>query len=75
MHGYRYPQHELRSSRDRSKVIGYTQISISHQVSALMKLVSRGDTTVVDAYLTPILRRYVDHVASKLGSEENGPAA
>jgi 5-oxoprolinase (ATP-hydrolysing) len=46
--------------------IGFTQISISHQVSPLMKLVSRGDTTVVDAYLSPILRRYVDQVSSQL---------
>jgi len=72
MHGYRYPQHELAAA-EIARELGYTQISVSHQVSALMKLVSRGDTTVVDAYLTPILRRYVDRVASKLGSKENGP--
>src|SRR5262249_48321683 len=48
--------------------IGFSQISVSHQVSPLMKLVSRGDTTVVDAYLSPILRRYVDQVASEIGN-------
>src|SRR5438105_415219 len=47
--------------------IGFTQISVSHRVSPLMKLVGRGDTTVVDAYLSPILRRYVDQVAGELG--------
>src|SRR5207342_3032221 len=49
-----------------AKAIGFTQISISHEVSPLMKLVSRGDTTVVDAYLSPILRRYVDQVAAEM---------
>ena len=65
MHSYRYPQHELQVA-EIAKEIGFTQISISHQVSPLMKLVSRGDTTVVDAYLTPILRRYVERIASQL---------
>ena len=65
MHGYRYTQHELEVA-EIAREIGFTQISISHQVSPLMKLVSRGDTTVVDAYLTPILRRYVDRLASQL---------
>ena len=65
MHGYRYPQHELEVAQI-AKEVGFTQISISHQVSPLMKLVSRGDTTVVDAYLTPILRRYVDRLTSQL---------
>jgi 5-oxoprolinase (ATP-hydrolysing) len=51
-----------------AREIGFTQISISHEVSPLMKLVGRGDTTVVDAYLSPILRRYVDQVASELGA-------
>jgi 5-oxoprolinase (ATP-hydrolysing) len=65
MHGYRYPHHELQLAtivRD----LGFTQISLSHQVSPLMKLVSRGDTTVVDAYLSPILRRYIDSLAERL---------
>lgn len=65
MHSYRYPQHELQVAQI-AREVGFTQISISHQVSPLIKLVSRGDTTVVDAYLTPILRRYVDRVASQL---------
>ncbi|MEL6911991.1 MAG: hydantoinase/oxoprolinase family protein, partial [Cyanobacteria bacterium J06598_4] len=65
MHGYRYPQHELQVA-EIAQEIGFTQISISHQVSPLMKLVSRGDTTVVDAYLTPILRRYVDRLSDCL---------
>ncbi|MEO0849748.1 MAG: hydantoinase/oxoprolinase N-terminal domain-containing protein, partial [Cyanobacteria bacterium J06648_1] len=64
MHGYRYPQHELQVA-EIAQEIGFTQISISHQVSPLMKLVSRGDTTVVDAYLTPILRRYVDRLSDR----------
>ncbi|URD49906.1 hydantoinase/oxoprolinase N-terminal domain-containing protein [Chroococcidiopsis sp. CCNUC1] len=66
MHGYRYPHHEQQVAAVARK-IGFTQISVSHEVSPLMKLVSRGDTTVVDAYLSPILRRYVDRVASQLG--------
>ncbi|MBW4508000.1 MAG: hydantoinase/oxoprolinase family protein [Scytonematopsis contorta HA4267-MV1] len=65
MHSYRYPRHEQQVA-ELAQEIGFTQISVSHQVSPLMKLVSRGDTTVVDAYLTPILRRYVNQVASQL---------
>ncbi|KOP28161.1 hydantoinase [Hapalosiphon sp. MRB220] len=65
MHGDRYPNHEQQVAQIAEE-IGLTQISVSHQVSPLMKLVSRGDTTVVDAYLTPILRRYVNQVASQL---------
>ena len=66
LHGYRYPEHEKRAA-ELARQIGFTQISVSHQVSPLMKLVGRGDTTVVDAYLSPILRRYVDRVAGELG--------
>ncbi|HRK96264.1 MAG TPA: hydantoinase/oxoprolinase N-terminal domain-containing protein, partial [Rhodospirillales bacterium] len=66
MHGYRHPAHERRLA-DIASDIGFTQVSVSHAVSPLMKLVSRGDTTVVDAYLSPILRRYVDAVAGTLG--------
>jgi 5-oxoprolinase (ATP-hydrolysing) len=62
MHGYRYMDHE-RAAEGIARRIGFTQISVSHRVSPLMKLVPRGDTTVVDAYLSPILRRYVDGVA------------
>ncbi len=66
MHSYRYPAHERRIAA-LARAIGYTQISTSHEVSPLMKMVSRGDTTVVDAYLSPILQRYVDRVAGALG--------
>ncbi len=66
MHGYRYPAHE-RAVAEVARAIGFTQVSVSHEVSPLMKLVSRGDTTVVDAYLSPILRRYIDGVADELG--------
>ena len=66
MHGYRYTAHE-RTLKELAQEIGFTQISVSHEVSPLMKLVSRGDTTVVDAYLSPILRHYVQRVESELG--------
>ncbi|OON63095.1 5-oxoprolinase [Massilia sp. KIM] len=65
MHGYRHTAHEAAVARI-AREIGYTQVSVSHQVSPMMKLVARGDTTVVDAYLSPILRRYVDQVAGEL---------
>ncbi|WP_374586012.1 hydantoinase B/oxoprolinase family protein [Pseudoduganella sp.] len=65
MHGYRYTAHEAALAAI-ARDIGYTQVSVSHQVSPMMKLVARGDTTVVDAYLSPILRRYVDQVAAEL---------
>src|SRR5665213_1000611 len=65
MHGYRYPAHE-RAVAELAREIGFAQVSVSHRVSPLMKLVSRGDTTVVDAYLSPILRRYVDEIAAAL---------
>jgi 5-oxoprolinase (ATP-hydrolysing) len=67
MHSYRYPAHETEIATI-AKEIGLTQVSVSHKVSPLMKLVSRGDTTVVDAYLSPILRRYVEQVSSQLVS-------
>ncbi len=66
MHGYRNPLHEQLVA-DIARETGFTQISISNTVSPLMKLVSRGDTTVVDAYLSPILRRYVEQIAAQLG--------
>ncbi|GEM21487.1 5-oxoprolinase [Nitrosococcus oceani] len=66
LHGYRYHEHERRVA-ELARKIGYTQISLSQEASPSMKLVGRGDTTVVDAYLSPILRRYVDHVSSELG--------
>lgn len=65
MHGYRYPAHEVAAAK-LARELGFTQVSVSHEVSPLMKLVSRGDTTVVDAYLSPILRRYVEQVASEM---------
>jgi 5-oxoprolinase (ATP-hydrolysing) len=65
MHGYRFTQHEATAAR-LAREIGFTQVSASHETSPLMKLVSRGDTTVVDAYLSPILRRYVDQVAAEM---------
>ena len=65
MHGYRYPEHERRLAA-LAREAGFAQISVSHAVSPLMKLVSRGDTTVADAYLSPLLRRYVDRVSAEL---------
>jgi len=65
MHGYRYPEHEQVAAR-LARECGFNQVSVSHEVSPLMKLVARGDTTVVDAYLTPVLRRYVDRFRSEL---------
>ncbi len=65
MHGYRYTAHEVTAARI-AREVGFEQISVSHQTSPMMKFVSRGDTTVVDAYLSPILSRYVSQVASEL---------
>ncbi len=65
MHAYRYPQHEQRIGAI-ARAIGYTQVSLSDEISPLMKLVGRGDTTVADAYLSPLLRRYIDSVAAQL---------
>ncbi len=73
MHGYRHRQHETRLGA-LCRDIGFTQVSLSHEASPLIKLVARGDTTVVDAYLSPILRRYVDRVADEIGiGTEAGP--
>ncbi|MFJ5111674.1 hydantoinase B/oxoprolinase family protein [Streptomyces sp. NPDC088551] len=65
MHGYRHPAHESAVA-GAARAAGFTQVSCSHEVSPLIKLVPRGDTTVVDAYLSPILRRYVDEIAREL---------
>jgi len=65
MHGWRHTAHEQRAAA-LAREAGFTQVSVSHEVSPMMKLVSRGDTTVVDAYLSPILRRYVDRVAAQM---------
>ena len=71
MHGYRFPDHETALGA-LAEEIGFTQVSLSHRTSPLIKLVGRGDTTVVDAYLSPILRRYVDRVAGALGAQDGG---
>lgn len=71
MHGYRFTDHEVALGKI-AKQIGFTQVSLSHRVSPLIKLVSRGDTAVVDAYLSPILRRYVDQVAKALNAASGG---
>ena len=65
MHAWKYPEHEQRLA-ELARQAGFTQVSASHAVSPLLRLVPRGDTTVVDAYLSPILRRYVDQVAREL---------
>ncbi len=65
MHGWRFTAHEMAAAR-LAREAGFEQVSASHEVSPLMKLVSRGDTAVVDAYLSPILRRYVDRVAAQM---------
>jgi 5-oxoprolinase (ATP-hydrolysing) len=63
MHGYRFPDHERRLAA-LARQIGFAQVSVSHEVSPLIRWVARADTTVVDAYLSPVLRRYVDRVAA-----------
>src|SRR3954453_23088024 len=71
MHAYRYPAHEQRVAA-LARDMGFAQVSVSHEVSPLIKLVGRGDTTVVDAYLSPILRRYVAQVDSQLDARNSG---
>ena len=71
MHGYRYPDHEQKVAA-MARSVGFSQVSVSHTVSPLMKLISRGDTTVVDAYLSPILRRYVEQVSGELTGGAEG---
>ena len=68
MHAYRYPAHEQRVAA-LAREIGFPQVSVSHEISPLIKLVGRGDTTVVDAYLSPILRQYVGQVARDLSAK------
>src|SRR3954463_15042200 len=67
MHAYRYPDHEAQVAA-LARDMGFAQVSVSHEVSPLIKLVGRGDTTVVDAYLSPILRRYVAQVADEMSA-------
>ncbi len=71
MHGYRYTDHEVQLG-EIARELGFSQVSLSHQASPLIKLVSRGDTAVVDAYLSPILRRYVEQVADALNAANGG---
>lgn len=71
IHGYKYPQHE-QCVHELATRVGFTQISTTHTTSPLIKLVSRGSTTVVDAYLSPILRRYVQQVEDALKESKNG---
>ncbi len=68
MHGYRYPAHEQALARI-ARQIGFTQISVSHEVAPLIKLVGRGDTVLADAYLSPVLRAYVDGLGDALGED------
>ena len=71
VHGYRHRAHEARAA-ELAAAAGFAQVSVSHRVSPLMKMVCRGDTTVVDAYLTPILRRYIDRVAAAFEGDMTG---
>ncbi|WP_297103057.1 hydantoinase B/oxoprolinase family protein [uncultured Devosia sp.] len=71
MHGYRHFAHEQAVAR-LARALGFPQVSVSHEVSPLIKFVSRGDTTVVDAYLSPILKRYVDQVSEELDLDRSG---
>src|SRR5690349_15817757 len=70
VHAYRFPEHEKRLAM-LARDIGFAQVSVSHEVSPLIKLVGRGDTTVVDAYLSPILRRYVAQVDKDLDAKQS----
>ncbi|HEY1944360.1 MAG TPA: hydantoinase B/oxoprolinase family protein [Roseiarcus sp.] len=71
MHAYRYPEHE-RLVAQAARSLGFAQVSVSHECSPLIKLVGRGDTTVVDAYLSPILSRYVARVSKALEADRTG---
>jgi 5-oxoprolinase (ATP-hydrolysing) len=71
-HGYRYPAHERRAAA-LAREAGFRQILTGHETVPLMKFVSRGDTTVADAYLSPVLSRYADRIAQALGSGNDGP--
>ena len=65
LHAWKYPAHEQRLA-ELAREAGFSQVSASYATSPLLRLIPRGDTTVVDAYLSPILRRYVEQVASEL---------
>src|SRR5258706_6008949 len=68
IHGYRFTAHERRVA-ELAREIGFSQISVSHEVSALIKLIGRGDCTVADAYLSPVLDRYVAGLRGALGED------
>ncbi|MDO8846436.1 hydantoinase B/oxoprolinase family protein [Methylicorpusculum sp.] len=72
IHAWRYPQHE-QALGEIARAVGFSQISLSHQVSPLPKIVGRGDTSVIDAYLSPLLRRYVAQVTNGLGGNGKSP--
>ncbi|HKE43753.1 MAG TPA: hydantoinase B/oxoprolinase family protein [Steroidobacteraceae bacterium] len=72
LHGYRYPGHEQRATH-LAREAGFVQVSVSHEVSPLIRLVARGDTTVVDAYLSPLLTRYVEKLRGELAREFGAP--
>src|SRR5262249_35297672 len=74
MHAYRHAEHE-RQVAALARELGFPQVSVSHEVSPLIKLVGRGDTTVVDAYLSPIIRRYVAQVAGEMGTGVSNESA
>ncbi len=74
MHGYRFPGHE-RALADLARELGFTQVSVSHEVSPLIKLVGRAGTTVADAYLSPVLNRYVAQVSRSAGAGAHRRAA
>src|SRR5690606_10695088 len=71
MHAYAFPEHEKQAAA-LARELGFTQVSVSHEISPLIKIVGRGDTTVADAYLSPLLRRYVEKVAEALGANNSG---
>ncbi|HEU4987006.1 MAG TPA: hydantoinase/oxoprolinase family protein, partial [Rhizobiaceae bacterium] len=74
MHSWKFPEHEKQAAK-LCRDMGFSQVSVSHEVSPLIKIVGRGDTTVVDAYLSPILARYVQRVAGELGiAPSSGPS-
>lgn len=72
MHAYAFPEHE-RQAGELARRLGFRQVSVSHEVSPLIKIVPRGDTTVADAYLSPVLRRYIDRVSAALSTGDDDP--
>jgi 5-oxoprolinase (ATP-hydrolysing) len=72
LHGYRYCAHEMRAA-DIARELGFSQVSTSHETMPLIRYVSRGDTTVADAYLSPVLDRYAQRIAGAIGAAQTGP--